>query len=74
MPQLAPPSRKLEDLDKALLQKEASRNKLAKKKETPSEKGESLMDLFGVWSKEEADQFAKSIDELFEKVDPDEWK
>ncbi len=46
----------------------------SKKKESLSEKGESLMDLFGVWSEEEADEFAKSIEEMFEKVNPDEWK
>ncbi len=37
-------------------------------------KGKSGIDaIFGVWTKEEARQFDKYIEETFEKVDPEAW-
>lgn len=34
----------------------------------------SLDEFFGIWSKEEADEFDRVIEEMFEQVNPEGWK
>lgn len=37
-------------------------------------KQNNLDRFYGVWSKEEADEFDKIINQEFEKIDPNDWK
>ncbi len=46
---------------------------LTDSKENPNAIGDSLDDLFGTWSQEEADRFDAAL-EVFEKVDESMWK
>lgn len=39
-----------------------------------SKKKSGFEQLFGSWTKEEADKFDKIIEDAFEKVNPEEWK
>lgn len=37
-------------------------------------KKNNLDKFYGVWSKEEADEFDKAISQEFEKIDPKDWQ
>lgn len=45
-----------------------------KKKLKKTTKKSGLDDLYGSWTKEEAGEFNKTIDKMFEKIDPEMWK
>ena len=40
----------------------------------PAKTGQSFQDLVGLLTPEEADAMSKTIEEHFEKVNPDDWK
>lgn len=46
-----------------------------KKQNWNREKGKgSFKDLFGIWTKQEAEEFNKRIDAAFENIDEESWK
>ncbi len=45
---------------------------LGVEEQAPRDRREQFLDLFGIWTKEEAEEFNKSLEET-RKLDPEDW-
>ena len=45
---------------------------LGMEEQAPRDRREQFLDLFGIWTKEEAEEFNKSLEET-RKLDPEDW-
>ena len=41
---------------------------------TDGDKENKLLALAGTWTKQEADEFNRVVDEMNERIDPEDWK
>lgn len=56
------------------LYKELIENKNKNVKEVKQAKKTGLDAVFGMWTKDEAEEFNKVVDEMNERIDPKDWK
>lgn len=50
------------------------RNKTRRNKKSKTKEKVGLDSVFGTWTKEEADEFNRIVDEMNERIDPEDWK